>query len=151
MKGLLTRSLMLADAGLAVKKTDTVKLNDLVKSVARMTIPSDIEFTMDELPVVICDEEKLFQVFKNLFENALTHGNPKKIEIKCFTSEKYRYINVINDGVPIHEDIQEKISETVRKGLDNFDIGSKKEFQNLRERVENLEKRLAVLEKVTEE
>jgi polyhydroxyalkanoate synthesis regulator phasin len=59
--------------------------------------------------------------------------------------------DLVESGRHQWEDIQEKISETVRKGLDNFDIGSKKEFQDLKERVENLEKRLAVLEKVTEE
>jgi polyhydroxyalkanoate synthesis regulator phasin len=43
------------------------------------------------------------------------------------------------------------MTETVRKGLDSFDIGSKREFQELKERVDNLEKRLAIMEKVTEE
>jgi polyhydroxyalkanoate synthesis regulator phasin len=59
--------------------------------------------------------------------------------------------DLVESGRHQWEDIQEKISETVRKGLDNFDIGSKKEFQDLKERVENLEKRLGGLEKVTEE
>lgn len=36
----------------------------------------------------------------------------------------------------------------MRKGLANLDIGSHREFQELRERVENLEKRLELLEKV---
>jgi polyhydroxyalkanoate synthesis regulator phasin len=49
------------------------------------------------------------------------------------------------------DEIQEKMTETVRKGLDTFDIGSKREFQDLQKQVDNLEKRLAVLEKVTEE
>jgi polyhydroxyalkanoate synthesis regulator phasin len=34
--------------------------------------------------------------------------------------------------------------------MDNFDIGSRKEFQELKARVENLEKRLTILEQVTE-
>ena len=59
--------------------------------------------------------------------------------------------DLVESGRHQWEDIQEKISETVRRGLDNFDIGSKREFQDLKERVENLEKRLAVLEKATEE
>ena len=59
--------------------------------------------------------------------------------------------DLVESGRGQWEDIQKKISETVRKGLDTFDIGSKREFQDLKERVENLEKRLAVLEKVTEE
>ena len=59
--------------------------------------------------------------------------------------------DLVESGRHQWEDIQEKMTETVRKGLDSFDIGSKKEFQDLKERVENIEKRLAVLEKVTEE
>jgi polyhydroxyalkanoate synthesis regulator phasin len=34
----------------------------------------------------------------------------------------------------------------VRKGLDNFDIGSKKEFKELKARVDNLEKKVAECE-----
>ena len=44
------------------------------------------------------------------------------------------------------DDLQTKISDTVRKGLDTFDIGSKTEFQELKARVENIEKRLLALE-----
>jgi polyhydroxyalkanoate synthesis regulator phasin len=59
--------------------------------------------------------------------------------------------DLVESGRHQWEDIQDKMTETVRKGLDSFDIGSKREFQDLKEQVESLEKRLAVLEKVTEE
>ena len=58
---------------------------------------------------------------------------------------------LVESGRHQWDEIQEKMTETVRKGLDTFDIGSKREFQELRERVENVEKRLVILEKVTEE
>jgi len=44
------------------------------------------------------------------------------------------------------DELQAKISEMVRKGLDSLDISSKKEFQEMRARVEQLEDRLAKLE-----
>ena len=50
---------------------------------------------------------------------------------------------LVDSGQRQWEDIQTKITDTVRKGLDTFDIGSKKEFRELKERVENLEKRLS--------
>ncbi|UCG13906.1 MAG: phasin family protein [Deltaproteobacteria bacterium] len=53
---------------------------------------------------------------------------------------------LVESGQQQWDDIQGKVTETVRKGLDTFDIGSKGEFQELTERVENLEKRLALLE-----
>ena len=58
--------------------------------------------------------------------------------------------DLVESGKHQWEDIQDKMTETVRKGLDTFDIGSKKEFKELKAQVENLEKRLDVLEKGTE-
>ena len=54
--------------------------------------------------------------------------------------------DLVESGRHQLEDIQEKIAETVRKGLDNFDIGSKKEFKELQARVEDLEKQIAMRE-----
>lgn len=59
--------------------------------------------------------------------------------------------DLVESGKHQWEDIQEKVGETVRKGLDSFDIGSKKEFQELKARVENLEERLTKVEQGTEE
>lgn len=59
--------------------------------------------------------------------------------------------DLVESGKHQWEDIQEKVAETVRKGLDSFDIGSKKEFQELKARVENLEGRLTKVEQGTEE
>ncbi len=57
--------------------------------------------------------------------------------------------DLVESGRHQLEDIQEKISETVRKGLDNFDIGSKKEFKELKARVEDLEKQLTMREEAS--
>jgi polyhydroxyalkanoate synthesis regulator phasin len=54
--------------------------------------------------------------------------------------------DLVDSGQHQWDEIQAKITETVRKGLDTFDIGSKKEFQDLKQRVENLEKRLSMLD-----
>lgn len=44
--------------------------------------------------------------------------------------------------------MQESISEAFKKGMKSLDIGSKSEVQRLAERVENLEKRLILLEEM---
>ncbi len=68
-------------------------------------------------------------------------------EGKISREEAERLANeLVESGQHQWEDIQEKITETVRKGLDTFDIGSKKEFRELMERVDGLEKRLAALD-----
>ncbi len=109
MKSLLTRSLTLADAGLAIKKDKNVDLNFLIESVAESIIPKNIAFTHDKLPTILCDQERLAQVFKNLFENALIHGKPHKIMIKLEEGEKFLKILIINDGIPIPPEIQKRI------------------------------------------
>ncbi|VBB41464.1 conserved hypothetical protein [uncultured Desulfatiglans sp.] len=42
--------------------------------------------------------------------------------------------------------IEENITETVHKGLRNLDVGSRKELDELRSRVQNLEERVSLLE-----
>ncbi len=70
-------------------------------------------------------------------------------EGKISREEAERLANeLVESGQHQLDDIQEKITDTVRKGLDTFDIGSKKEFQELKERVDELEKRLAALDDV---
>jgi polyhydroxyalkanoate synthesis regulator phasin len=54
--------------------------------------------------------------------------------------------DLVESGQQQWDEIQAKMTETVRKGLDNLDIGSKREFQELQARVEKLEKRLAELD-----
>jgi polyhydroxyalkanoate synthesis regulator phasin len=53
--------------------------------------------------------------------------------------------DLLESGQHQWDEIQGKITETVRKGLDNLDIGSKIEFQELEERVAHLEKRVSEL------
>lgn len=54
--------------------------------------------------------------------------------------------DLVKSGQREWEEVQTKISEGVRKGMDNLDISSKTEFQQLKARVENLEKRVAMME-----
>jgi polyhydroxyalkanoate synthesis regulator phasin len=54
--------------------------------------------------------------------------------------------DLVDSGQHQWEEIQTKLTETVRKGLDNLDIGSKQEFQELVKRVAKLETRIAMLD-----
>lgn len=109
MKGLLKRSLTLADAGLAVEKDADVDLNVLIERVATTVIPKTVSLTLEKLPTVLCDQGKLAQVFTNLLENAIIHGKPQKISIKTKGTENHLKILIINDGVPIPSEIQKRI------------------------------------------
>jgi PAS domain S-box-containing protein len=108
---LLQRSVELADAGLVAEKTDNVNLSQLVENVAESTIPNTIQF-LHSLPPdlsLLGDREKLNQVFQNLFENAVIHGNPKKIEIEYIKTENSHDLRIKNDGTPISPQYKSKI------------------------------------------
>ncbi|MFX0095264.1 MAG: PAS domain S-box protein [Candidatus Hodarchaeota archaeon] len=111
LKKLLKRSLTLAEAGLTVDKQEKIELTTLVKDIAQLTIPSEITFLCDDLPEIHGDREKLAQIFKNLFENAVIHGQPTKIEVKHEVSDTERAIIVMNNGTPIPPTIKDNLFE----------------------------------------
>ncbi|MHA2232458.1 MAG: PAS domain S-box protein, partial [Candidatus Hodarchaeales archaeon] len=98
---LMHRSVMLADAGMAIEKTAEVDLNQVVRETAEITIPSHIVFLCEVLPKVHGDHEKLSQVFQNLFENAVVHANPTAIEIIQHQTDNTIDLLISNDGKPI--------------------------------------------------
>jgi signal transduction histidine kinase len=98
---LLNRSLELADAGLVVSKTDQVNLDVLVDEVAQVVLPGNISFSHDVLPTVLGDRTKLYQVFKNLFENAIVHGAPTTIAVTVRVADDATTLFVTNDGPQI--------------------------------------------------
>ncbi|MFX1250952.1 MAG: PAS domain S-box protein [Promethearchaeota archaeon] len=126
MKKLLKRSLELADAGRIVDKTDRLDLNLLVEKVAEVTIPASVAFSHDNLPTaLLCDREKLSQIFKNLFENAVIHGEPTVIHVKHTVSDKGGAILIINDGKTIPTEIKAKIFDhgfSTRKSSTGFGL-----------------------------
>lgn len=98
MNELLQHLVVLADAGLIVDKAKVVDLGRLVQSVAEQIIPKNVGFAQENLPTVLGDREKLTQIFKHLFENAVLHGKPTKIEVKRYDTDESTSILVSNDG-----------------------------------------------------
>ncbi|MFQ5980411.1 MAG: hybrid sensor histidine kinase/response regulator [Candidatus Heimdallarchaeota archaeon] len=111
MSDMLQRSVVLADAGLIAEKTDEVDLGHLVQEVAKTIIPKDVIFRQEGLPTVLGDHKKLFEVFQNLFENAVTHGKASKIEVHLREGDDGFTILVSNNGVPIPAKDRKKIFE----------------------------------------
>ncbi len=101
MGNLLKYSVELADAGQIVRKESDIDLNEVVMDVATTIIPRCMEYTQDELPSVPADRTKLLQVFRNIFDNALEHGNPDNIEVKKRMTEDGMHLQIMNDGEPI--------------------------------------------------
>jgi polyhydroxyalkanoate synthesis regulator phasin len=54
--------------------------------------------------------------------------------------------DLVKSGQSQWDEVQSKVSESVRRSMDSLDLSRKTEFQELKARVENLEKRVTILE-----
>jgi PAS domain S-box-containing protein len=112
LRKLLNRSIELAEAGQVVEKSEKVDLNNLVDEIAKVTIPQNIEVLHDPLVAVKADKEKLSQIFKNLFENAVIHGKPTQIKVESKLHEDEIGLCLANDGEKIDPDIVKEAFES---------------------------------------
>ncbi|MHA2271127.1 MAG: PAS domain S-box protein [Candidatus Hodarchaeales archaeon] len=100
MNDLLVRSVALAEAGQVIEKTDEMNFTTIIRSGGE-SIPAEIEFYYDVLPTVSCDPDKVTLIFQNLFENAVIHGKPTKIEVRKVATKTHLDILVSNNGQEI--------------------------------------------------
>ncbi|MHA1667206.1 MAG: PAS domain S-box protein [Candidatus Heimdallarchaeaceae archaeon] len=98
MRELVDRSIDLAEAGREIHKDKKVDLAKLISKISELTVPQTIQLELDKLPTVLADESKLSQIVKNLLENAVIHGKPKLIEVRCVFKKEKCIISFINDG-----------------------------------------------------
>ncbi len=106
---MVDHSVALADAGLIIEETENVELASLVKEVANSIIPENISYSQEELPVVSADSRKVAQIFRNLFDNAIQHGQPRRIEVTAAKTDREYRIRIMNDGKSIPELQRSKI------------------------------------------
>ncbi|TET77644.1 MAG: PAS domain S-box protein, partial [Candidatus Heimdallarchaeota archaeon] len=112
LRKLLNRSIELADAGQTVEKSEKVNLNKLVDTIGAITIPQNIKLNHDPLVAVKADKEKLSQIFKNLFENAVIHGKPSQISVTSKLLENEIALCIENDGLQIEAKTVEEAFES---------------------------------------
>ncbi|MFW9794987.1 MAG: PAS domain S-box protein, partial [Candidatus Thorarchaeota archaeon] len=117
---LVDHSVALADAGLIIEKTDDVQLDLLVRDVAESLIPESVTYYQDKLPSIRADEQKVAQIFRNLFDNAIQHGTPEKIEVDLIDEDRRYLITISNDGKSIPDSVRSKIFQ---RGFTTSQIG----------------------------
>jgi signal transduction histidine kinase len=106
---MLSRSLQQVDStcyGVSCEATD---LNKIVLDLVASMISPDTQFSIDSLPTVTGDSEKLGRVFQNLFLNAIEHGDARRIEVRAEPSEEGVDLVVINNGHPILPQVRSKL------------------------------------------
>ncbi|MBD3157159.1 MAG: PAS domain S-box protein [Candidatus Lokiarchaeota archaeon] len=101
MGDLLKYSVELADAGQVVQKQSDVDLGEVLMEVASTVLPRTIDYSQEELPTVEADRTKLLQVFRNIFDNAVTHGKPENIKVSEERGNEGIHLQIMNDGKPI--------------------------------------------------
>ncbi|MFW9786466.1 MAG: PAS domain S-box protein [Candidatus Thorarchaeota archaeon] len=106
---MVDHSVALADAGLIIEETMNVDLASLVREVAESIIPDNVAYSQDNLPIVHADQRKVAQIFRNLFDNAIQHGQPNRIEVTSTKKNQTFLIRVINDGKTIPDALRSKI------------------------------------------
>ena len=106
---LLDHSVALAEAGMVVEDTEEVELDTLIRDVAKSLVPENVEYVQDALPSVRADRNKVGQIFRNLIDNAITHGRPSRIEVRSESTDGFNVVTVENDGEQIPQAIRHKI------------------------------------------
>jgi PAS domain S-box-containing protein len=111
MDAILSRSVILADAGIIIGNKTFTDLNELVIDVAATSIPDNIQIRHNKLPSLNCDHAKMVQVFQNLMMNAHEHGEASIITIDVEKQQDEYAISISNDGIPIPSEYGDKIFE----------------------------------------
>lgn len=106
---LTVHSVELADSGVIIKDPEPVDLSSVITAVAGSQLPPSVAFTSKNLPVVSGDATKLTQVFQNIMDNALKHGNAKHIEVVGYENGSTITIEISNDGEPFPEDLKDEV------------------------------------------
>ncbi|MFX1388684.1 MAG: ATP-binding protein [Promethearchaeota archaeon] len=123
IQDLLESSLKLADSGKIIDKRENVDLHHLTRELVDSIIPKPIKIQLDGLPNISGDKHRLFQVMKNLLENAVIHGKPNEIRIYSQYQNSSLLLCIENDGNPIsNESLNDFNKQTFsleinRKGL----------------------------------
>ena len=104
IQNLLETSVKLADSGKVIDKMELVDLKDLTIETAESIIPKHINVKINGLPKIYADKNRLYQVWKNLLENAVIHANPNEIRIYSKSKDSTLLIFIENDDTPISKE-----------------------------------------------
>ena len=108
---LLETSVKLADSGKVIDNSEIVDLYALTSEIAKTIVPKHITVDINSLPSVYADKPRLYQVWKNIVENAVIHGSPKQIKISSKVKNGFTLISIENDGNSISKELIEEFHE----------------------------------------
>ena len=113
MSELVDSVLRYSEIGRTARQLEEVSLNTLIPEVvAQLAPPENIEVVLaDELPVLVCEKIRLFQVFQNLIGNAVKYMDKPhgRIIIGCTEENGFWKFSVADNGLGIEEKYFDKI------------------------------------------
>ncbi|TVP50400.1 MAG: PAS domain S-box protein [Mongoliibacter sp.] len=116
MKNIILDLLEFSRVGKDLDNKEVFSLNDLVDEVLYLNRKSVEEkkaiIKSDQLPDIQYFKTPLFQVFKNLIENAIKYSHPHKrpeIKISCEESSDYWTISISDNGIGIEKEYFDKV------------------------------------------
>lgn len=104
-KKLLVESLQLAEQGSFLGQLVEVDLGAVVQEAAQATLDPSVLLDVGPLPLVAGNHIRLFQLFRNLFENAVRHGSANSIVVRSEENSDATLVIVENDGIPVDPEL----------------------------------------------
>lgn len=90
-------------------------LNDVVDPMKDQANHSQISLSMPRSLVIQCDRARFAQIASNLLSNALQYGNQNPIEVRLDSDPSTVRLEVVDHGVGIADEDQERIFERFEK------------------------------------
>jgi len=106
---LLCRAAELAEEPAVTERKEWVDLDKLARQIATTIIPEGIEVNIDYLPRILGNRSQITRIFKNLYQNAIEHGRPNRIEVRKEKTNQGTSLVFSNDGAPIPQDLRDRI------------------------------------------
>ena len=103
MLELIEDLLELARSGMDIGETDTIELADLVHDCRELIASEEATVTVEEDPLmsVVADQDRLRELFENLFRNAIEHGSSDvAIQVGTLPDESGFYVEDTGPGIP---------------------------------------------------
>jgi len=113
MRNLIDGVLQYSRVGRVKEEKTKVNLNELVPEIIDLLAPPEnIKITVEnELPVVVCEQTRIIQVFQNLLSNAVKYIDKPdgQIKVGCVGEDGFWKFSVADNGPGIEEKHFEKI------------------------------------------
>ncbi|MDP2724452.1 MAG: ATP-binding protein [Bacteroidales bacterium] len=95
-----------------------VLLENVMANIQALAVEKELDFTLsseEEIPMILSDDEKLYQVFQNIIGNAIKFTNKGFVRVVVLKENEWIVVKVIDSGIGMEENQQYLIFEEFRQ------------------------------------